>query len=294
MMDNARPSIILFAALCTVMVTAIGGAFGANALAAHWLAATRLTVVVPQPGLVGKDGQTRQAQVAAVLRGTKGIASLQALSEGELADLLRPWLGSGGDNVSLPLPAVFAVHPATPPADLAALARQLADIAPGIIVEAPAQWHKPVLVAAERIRLTGLAIALAMAVLVIWVIAISATGQRSAAGALLHALGAADRLILARIRPGGFGRALFAGGVGSVAAMGLLVGLEGLIAPLAGSQVWPDLSAPWQELLRPTRPGIADWPILLWAAVVGVPVIAASIYWLVARMSVRRWLRRLP
>lgn len=292
-MARAGPSITLIAAMCAVLVTAIGGAFGAAALAAHWLAAARVTVLVPQPGLVGKDGRTRQAQVAAILRATPGIASFEALSEGELADLLRPWLGRGGDNVSLPLPAVFALQHARPPADLAALARHLAEIAPGTIVEAPAHWHNPILVAAARIRLAGLTIALAICVLAVWVIAISATGRRSTAGGLLHALGAADHIILARVGQGGFGRALLAGAVGSVAAIGLLVGLEGLTAPLAGGASWPDLSAPWQELVRIGRPGITDWPIGLWTAIVGVPFIAASIYWLVARASLRRWLRQL-
>ena len=293
MMARARSSISPIFVVCAVLVLAIGGAFGAAGLAAHWQAGSMLTVQVPQPGGPAKDGQTRQAQVLAALRGAKGVAAVRALSEGELADLLRPWLGRGGENVSLPLPAVFTVQLATPPADLAALARQLADMAPGTLVEAPGQWRTPVLVAAQRVQLAGLVVAMLVGLVAVFVIALAATGQRSDQAVLLHALGASDPVIMARVRLGGFWHALLAGGAGSFAAACVLVGLHGLLAPLAGAAVWPDPLAAASDLARIGHLGLADWPAALWASVMAVPIIAAIIDRMVARASLQRWLRRL-
>lgn len=291
-MARARSSITLIAAMCGVLVAAIGGAFGAVGIAAHWQAGSALTVQVPQPGGIAKDGQTRQALVLAALRSAKGIAAVRALSEGELADLLRPWLGRGGENVSLPLPAVFTVQLASPPADLAALARQLAELAPGTVVEAPAQWRNPVLVAALRLRLAGLVLALVVGLVTVGVIAGAATGQHNDQAALLHALGAPDAVSLART--GGFWRAWLAGCLGSVLAECVLIGLHGLLAPLAGAAVWPDPLAAASDLARIGHLGLTDWPVALWGAITVVPFLAAILDRMVARASLRRWLRHLP
>ena len=278
--------------MCGLLVAAIGGAFGVAGLAAQWQAASALTVQVPQPGLVARDGQTRQALVLAALRGAKGIAVVRALSEGELADLLRPWLGRGAENVSLPLPAVFTVQLAVPPADLAALARQLAELAPGTVVEAPAQWHSPVLVAAQRLRLAGLVLAVVVALVTFGVIAGAATGQRSDQARLLHALGAPIAVALART--GGFWRAFLAACLGSAVAVCVLIGLHGLLAPMAGAAVWPDPLAAASDLARIGHLGLMDWPGALWGAIAAIPLLAAMLDRLVARASLRRWLRGLP
>lgn len=292
MMARARSSITLIAAMCGVLVTAIGAAFGAAGLAAQWQAGSALTVQVPQPGMVAKDGQTRQALVLAALRSATGIAAVRVLSEGELADLLRPWLGRNAEKMSLPLPAVFTLQMASPPADVAALARQLGELAPGTVVEAPAQWRNPVLVAAQRFRLAGLVLVVVVALVTVGVIAGAATGQRSDQVALLHALGAPDAVSLGRT--GGFWRALLAGCLGTAAAVCVLIGLHGLLAPLAGAAVWPDALAAMSDLTRIGHLGLLDWPPALWASVIAVPILAAMLDRMVARASLRRWLRRLP
>ena len=278
--------------MCGVLVLVIGGVFGAARLAAHWQAGSALAVQVPRPGAAGKDGQTRQAQVHAALIGAKGVATVRALSDGELADLLRPWLGGGGEKMSLPLPAIFTVQLANPPADLAALAEQLTDLAPGTVIEAPAQWRNPVLIAAQRLRLAGLILAIVVGLVTIGVIAGAATGQHSDQAALLHALGAPDGVSLAFAV--GFWRAWLAGCLGSVVGLVLLIVLHGLLAPLGGAAVWPDSLEAASDLVRIGHLGASDWPSALWGAVMMVPFAAAIVDRTVARASLRRWLRRLP
>jgi cell division transport system permease protein len=99
---------LLVAAMAFLAALALAGWFGSAALARHWQqgAGASLTVQVPQPAEpstridqkgVDQKGvdQSRLSAVLALLTGTPGVASAHALSDQELADLLRPWLGPG-------------------------------------------------------------------------------------------------------------------------------------------------------------------------------------------------------
>ena len=107
----------LVAAMAFLAALALAGAVGAASLARHWRegAGASLTVQVPRgeapaSGQGGTNGDTRLAAVVALLRGTPGVREARALSDDELAELLRPWLGSGVERLSLPLPAVVRVR----------------------------------------------------------------------------------------------------------------------------------------------------------------------------------------
>ena len=104
---------LLVAAMAFLAALALGGWFGTAGLSRHWQqgAGTSLTVQVPQaaePSAHAK--QTRLAAVLTLLTGTPGVASAHALSEQELADLLKPWLGAGAERLAIPVPAVIAVR----------------------------------------------------------------------------------------------------------------------------------------------------------------------------------------
>src|ERR1700679_2670756 len=104
---------LLVAAMAFLAALALAGWFGTAALSRHWQqgAGASLTVQVPQAGdLTARGDQTRLAAVLALLTGTPGVASAHALSDQELSDLLRPWLGQGGERLAIPVPAVIAVR----------------------------------------------------------------------------------------------------------------------------------------------------------------------------------------
>ena len=79
--------------------------------------------------------QTRLAAVLALLTGTPGVASAHALSDQELADLLRPWLGQGAERLAIPIPAVIAVRLTDSAIDLDPLSRRLT-------TRRPARWSR--------------------------------------------------------------------------------------------------------------------------------------------------------
>ena len=103
----------LVAAMAFLAALALAGWVGAASLARHWQqgAGSAVTVQVPRPREpAAQGGGTRLDRVLALLVGTPGIASARALSDEELGELLRPWLGSGAERLAVPLPAVIAVR----------------------------------------------------------------------------------------------------------------------------------------------------------------------------------------
>src|ERR1700733_8070532 len=84
---------LLVAAMAFLAALALAGSVGAALLARHWQegAAAALTVQVPQPNAPAADNAgSRIDRVVTLLRGTPGIASATALTDAQLADLLRP------------------------------------------------------------------------------------------------------------------------------------------------------------------------------------------------------------
>ena len=159
---------LIVAAMTFLAALAIAGAQGAAELGRHWQqgAAATLTVQVPRPGTAPSPpvaaGETRRDRVAALLRGTPGIAAVRPLGDAELSDLLRPWLGSSAEQLALPLPAVIAVTVSGATGtvggvDLAALGARLEAAAPGTLVESHGIWVRRLALLADSLRLCALA-----------------------------------------------------------------------------------------------------------------------------------------
>src|SRR5580692_11588361 len=107
----------LVAAMAFLAAMALAGWVGAASLARHWQqgAGSALTVQVPRPTEpAAQGGGSRLDRVVALLVGTPGVADARPLSDEELAELLRPWLGGGAERLALPLPAVIAVRLSDP------------------------------------------------------------------------------------------------------------------------------------------------------------------------------------
>ena len=99
--DRTLP--FLVGAMAFLAALALAGAVGAASLAAHW----RVGAGSPHgagapPGAAGPRRKGKRIErVMALLRATPGIASARALSDDELGELLRPWLGAGVERLSL-------------------------------------------------------------------------------------------------------------------------------------------------------------------------------------------------
>jgi cell division transport system permease protein len=286
--DRVLP--FLVAAMAFLAALALAGWVGAASLARHWQqgAGAALTVQVPQPREpAALGGGTRLDRVLALLTASPGVASARTLSDEELGDLLRPWLGSGAERLAVPLPAVVAVRLTDPDPALDRLARRLDEAAPGTLLEGHGVWIRRLAVLARSMQAcAGLALLLvaAVAAAVIAVATRAGLVARREAIEIVHGLGATDGYIAARFA----GRATLLAGTGGVAGAALawpvLLMLASLAAPFAGN-------APEVTSLAGT---VAVLPVALWLVLPGMPVAAAAIGFVTAQATVRRWLRRLP
>ncbi len=280
----------LVAAMAFLAALALAGWVGAASLARHWQqgAGSALTVQVPRPREPAAQGAgSRLDRVVALLVGTPGIVEARPLSDEELAELLRPWLGSGAERLALPLPAVIAVRLSDVGLELDPLARQVDAAAPGTLVESHGVWIRRLAVLARSLQAcAGVALLLvaAVAAAVIAVATRAGLAARREAIEIVHGLGATDGYIAARFAGRATLLAAAGGAVGAVAALPVLLTLASLAAPFVGS-------AP--EVVSPTDV-LATLPAMLWLTLPGLPAAAAAIGFATAQGTVRRWLRRLP
>jgi cell division transport system permease protein len=281
---------LLVAAMACLAAMALAGWVGAASLARHWQQGigSALTVQVPRPKEpAAQSGGMRLDRVVATLAATPGVAEARAMTDEELAELLRPWLGSGAERLALPLPAVIAVRLADPGVELDKLARRLDAIAPGTLVESHGVWIRRLAVLARSLQAcAGLALFLvaAVAAAVIAVATRAGLVARREAIEIVHGLGATDGYIAARFAGRATLLAITGGIVGAVLALPVLLTLASLAAPFGGEV---------PETLTPV--GILTaLPVVLWLTLPGLPAAAAAIGFLTAQGTVRLWLRRLP
>ncbi len=283
---------LLVAAMAFLAALALAGAVAASALARQWRegAGSTLTVQVPQPRDRAAEGRgSREDRVLALLREAPGVASARALGDAELDELLRPWLGGGGERIALALPAVVEVRLGDPAAATATLAARIAAAAPGTLIEGHAAWMERLSALARSLQAcAGLALAVVAGVAAAVVAAATRAGlaARRDAIEIVHGLGATDGYIAGRFARRATGLATLGAAWGAAAALPLLLGLVQLAAPFSARTGAGEAS--------PDALPIDALPVALWLALPALPVTAAAIGWLTAQATVRRWLRRLP
>lgn len=286
---------MLVAAMAFLAALAMAGWFGTAALARHWQqgAGASLTVQVPrasEPAAHG--GQTRLAAVLGLLTGTPGVASAHALSDQELLDLLKPWLGQGTgegtDRLAIPIPAVIAVRLTDTGADLEPLSHRLLDAAPGTLIEDHGVWIRRLTVLARSLQAcAGLALLLValVAAAVIAVVTRAGLSTRREAIEIVHGLGATDGYIAGRFAARATLLAASGAAGGAIAALPILLTLARMAAPFTG-----DTGSVGDTL----QDALTTLPVPLWFALPCLPAGAALIGFATAHSAVRRWLRRLP
>ena len=289
MSDRVLP--LLVAAMAFLAALAMAGWFGSAALARHWQegAGAALTVQVPHGDDPAAQGEgTRLAAVLALLTGTPGVASAHALSQQELADLLKPWLGSGAARVAIPIPAVIAVHLTDAAADLDPLTGRVSAAAPGTMVEDQGVWIRRLSVLARSLQACAALALLLVAGVAAAVIAVATRAglaARREAIEIVHGLGATDGYIAGRFAARATLLAAVGAALGALVALPILLTLARLAAPFAG---------PPMDSGNPLADALATLPPSLLLALPCLPASAAGIGFITAQSAVRRWLRRLP
>ena len=279
----------LVAAMAFLAALAVAGWTGAATLSQHWRegAGSALTIQVPDPSAAAvRRDDSRLEAVQAALRDTRGIATARAVPRDELQELLRPWLGVGPDRLAVPLPAVIAVR-LIDRADVPALTRKLEAIAPGTLVEDHGIWLRRLSGLAWSLQAcSGLALLLVATVASAVIAVATRTGLavRREAIEIVHSLGATDNYIARRFAARATLLACVGGVIGAVAALPILLALAQFAAPFIG---------PPREI-ETAADVINTLPIGLWVSLPSLPIAAATIGFITAQGTVRRWLRRLP
>lgn len=271
------PWVIAIMMFLTALATAAGIAMGG---AAHELGADIGRQVTVQVILADPQARGREADAAERLLGKQeGVTHLHRLGAQEMQNLLRPWLGDGGLDRDLPLPAMIDVElDSTGRGRLDAITHALTTVAPHARVDNHAGWLSPLV---GLIRSLGL---LAFGIVALMVGATAAAVVLAARSALnthrqtidvMHMMGATDiqvaRLFQRRIALD----ALFGAAIGLVGAVLVILLIGSRLAEI-GSGLVGSITLPWVG----------------WFVLILLPVLAGLLALGVARVTVQRALGR--
>jgi cell division transport system permease protein len=271
---------LLIAIMVYLAGLALGGALAMNKLAERWDTGLSGALTVQLPA-EAEGGSAQLDAVAAMLSATPGVLEVEALDSQAIAALLEPWLGEAVLTGDLPLPRLIAVtiDTANPP-DLAALDSRVQELAPGSLVDDHQRWLARLLDLARAVELMALVImalvALAACIMVAFVTRMGlAAHQRSIE--LLHLIGAQDSYVARQFQGHALGFGLRGGLLGLVFVLPTLY-LARVLLRRIDSGLLPELSFLPHE----------------WSFFVLLPVAAALVAMLTARVTVLRTLARLP
>lgn len=265
---------VFMAALALAFALGLGGAI------ARWSEShgSALTIELPAAS-VAEDG--RVVAVHAVLDDIPGIAGAITLGRNEALKLLQPWLGEGFDGGGLPLPVLIDVQlEPGKTLDLEALRTSLSAAVPDARVESREGWLAPLIATADTIRTLAYAvvalIGLAAVATVVFTTSTSLAAHQDAIE-LLHLTGAYDGFIAQQFQR----QALIHGLLGGLTGLALAGGSYVLVARVAA------------RMAAPLLPRLSLDPLGL-AILASLPLAAAGLATIVARLTVLRALSRLP
>ncbi len=277
-MAGPMPWVIAIMMFLTLLAAAAGLGLGGAAARLRDQIGGRITVQIVEANPALRAAQAEAA--AAAVRDFSGVTAVRIVPDDEIARLLEPWIGPGGLENDLPVPALIDVDlEADARAELDRLRAEVIAVAPTARVDDNARWLAPLA------NLIGALKWLAAGLVLLMVGATAATVVLAARAALdvhrttieiLHLMGATDvqvaRLFQRRIALD----ALFGGLVGFILAGGVLILIGDRVAALGS------------ELL-----GSASVPAPAWGILVGLPLFGVLLAMLVARLAILRALGRM-
>ncbi len=265
---------------------ALAGVLVLNDMAERWdrgLSGMLTVQIAPDPktdaGAAERDARRTQA-VLGILLSTPGVVRAEAIDNSQIMALLEPWLGAVGSGQDLPLPRLIDVETASGVRiDVEALSKRLAAVTPGVGIDDHRVWLD------RLIRLVRTVETLAFAVLALICLATVGTvvfttrtglAIHQEAIEVLHLIGAQDSYVAKQFASRALALGLRGGLIGLLLAVPTLLGI-GALARQMEAGLLPDFS------LSPVH----------WAALAGLPLAAAAIAMLTARLTVMRNLSRM-
>lgn len=265
---------------------ALAGTLVMDAALQRWDRSLAGTLTVQLPPAEDGKGDGGMGVVLDLLRLTPGVVSAAPLSRDATQRLVEPWLGTSlsADDLALPRLIDLRINPEAP-LDLAALRTRLAAAVPGAVLDDHRLWLDRFAGFVVSIEITALAIvALIGAAAILTVVFTTRAGLavHHAVIEVLHLIGARDGYIARQFQRQALELGLRGGAMGLALAVAtlLLIGHAGAATALLGDRV---------RLLPMLQ--LALWH---WLVIATLPLFAALIAMVTARITVMRALARMP
>jgi cell division transport system permease protein len=193
----ARLTVAVSGAMAFLAVFALALSLAAGRLADRWSEAlaqsSTIRLSAPEAEI---EAQTWA--VLTVLEQTPGVDSARALSDDEQRALLEPWFGPDLPIGDLPVPRLIEIIETPEGYDADGLRQRLAAEAPGAVLDDHTRWRRPLVEAADRLRLLGwvsLALILGSTAAMITLAAQAALASNEQVIRVLRLVGARDSYI---------------------------------------------------------------------------------------------------
>jgi len=270
-----RALIVVIAIMTFLASLTTGAVVLVRAAASEWQSEVAREVTVQVRPIAGRDLEADVNASVGIIRGTEGIADVQAYSKAESARLLEPWLGQGLVLDDLPLPRLIVVRiSAGARPDLARLRKSLGDVVPSASLDDHRGWVERMRAMAGTAVFAGLVILLLMLVATVLSIAFATRGAMAANRPIievLHFIGARNSFIAGHFQRHFLVLGLQGGIIGGGAAILVFLAAQGLLSWFAGTAAEDQLSALFGRFsLGPLGYAALAGQVLLIAAVTAV------------------------
>ena len=152
--QTARLTLAVSAAMAFLAVFALALSLASGRLADRWSAALAQSTTIR---LSAADDQIeiQTRAILTVLSQTPGVTEARAMSDDEQRALLEPWFGPDLPVGDLPVPRLIEIIEDETGFDAAGLRQRLAAEAPGAVLDDHTRWRRPLVAAADRLRMLG-------------------------------------------------------------------------------------------------------------------------------------------
>ncbi|WP_237168630.1 cell division protein FtsX [Paracoccus shandongensis] len=270
---TAQLTLFSAGAMAFLAVFALALALATGRLAERWSSELAGSVTVRVSAPMGEQDAAARATMQ-VLSTTPGAGQPRLLPPDEVAGLLAPWFGPDMPVDALPVPALIELPVAGDDFDAQGLRLRLEAEAPGAVLDDHTQWRRPLVTAANRLRVLGIVSLLLIAAASASMITLAAKAALAANGQVIRVL----RLIGARditIATAFVRRFTKRAAIGAMA---------GTLCGMAGIAMLPGMDAAGGFL---TGLGFQGWG---WLLPLLIPVVAAAVGFFATRWAALKML----
>ncbi len=270
---TAQLTLFSAGAMAFLAVFALALALATGRLADRWASELAGSVTVRVSAPIDEQA-ARAAAVMRILETTPGAGQPRLLPPEEVAGLLAPWFGPDMPVDALPVPALIDLPIAGEDFDAQGLRLRLEAEAPGATLDDHTEWRRPLVTAANRLRMLGIVSLLLIGAASASMITLAAKAALAANGQVIRVLrliGARDITIATA----------FVRRFTKRAAVGATVGT---LCGMAGIALLPGMDAAGGFL---TGLGFQGWG---WLLPLLIPVVAAAVGFFATRWAALKML----